>query len=75
MFIKTFRNALAIISIHRNLQKDEKEKYFMFIRPDVDNINPYSMFICGITIAPIRLIGFTLILAIANIILRMICWG
>ena len=72
-FLMMFYKVISsYIPTYRKLPKDVREKYFMFIRPEVDNINPFSMFICGLTLAPIRFIVWVLALIMTNLLLHMV---
>jgi|ETNmetMinimDraft_25_1059894.scaffolds.fasta_scaffold144539_1 hypothetical protein len=71
MFHKLFSK---YIPAYRKMSKEDKKKYFMFIRPEVDSndISPVSMFICGITLAPIRFVIWVITLILTNLFLRMV---
>ena len=57
------------------LPKAIKEKYFMFVRPEVENIIYPSMILCGLTLGCIRFYMFILILFIYDMTLRLVWCG
>ncbi len=69
MFRKVFCHYLPA---YRNMSQKDKEKYFMFIRPEVDQISCVSMFICGITLAPIRFVLWCVTLILTNLLLHIV---
>ena len=45
----------------------------MFMRPEIDKINPFSMIICGLTIAFFRFFLYIFTLWLGSLMLRLVC--
>ena len=61
-----------IIPAYEKMSKEDKDKYFMFDRPEIPKISMFSTLLCGYTVGFIRFVGFWLVLVIFYIGLRII---
>jgi len=76
LYLYTYKTVLyKYLPVYDSLEEEYGEKYSVFFRSGRNHINKFSMLLCGLTLTPIRICGYILMMIIHWLILRILWIG